>query len=1262
MGSVAPPVLHKIDHVAGTDREVFITWTWTRSNTDHFEVWWEYTTKNGVWFTGSESSEKHAISSYSYPENATSVRVRVKPVAENKSGGDTPYWTSNYSKTVSYTVKATSNVKGRETGRVSNLEIILESGTDRTLHATWTFSEARVEHYSVEWQYYTANKRWFYGSIEEVTVKESTFNAPANALYARVRVLPVSEVAYETDVTIAYYWIAKVSAWKKHAFPADTAPPASGAATKLRIDLQNGTERTLYATWSWSKSNTDHYEITWQYYTGDKDSSGNAVWFDGSTSSVTVKNALYTAPDNARQVRCRVLPIAKEVNGRAKWTARSTNFAKYTGLIPRDLSAKKAYNLKVQAENKNTTTLIGSWSWDSKTHSTDHYQVEWSYTAGNKDKTGVTIWIVGSETTSTTKNSTYSFPSNAKTVRLRVKPIAVNNAWVCSWNSINFTVPVPSTKITKLTKTVTNVDIEVQDGTDRTLFAVWDWDDSDGKTKGYSVVWQWTTGQGTWFAGSSEEVTLRNSLYSAQDNATRVRVKIKPIAKTHKVNNVDTAYYTADWCSLVYFNIATEGSKEPAQAPTPAVDLDNLKLTAQVDTYDDNTKAIEFEIVKNDETKVFTGRSKVVTNHAAISYTVAIGGEYKVRARGLYLLESTSLNELVANAATAKAQAGEWSEYSSNVCTRPATPSAITSHVCMSSSMVKIEWTSVDNVTGYKIEYATDSSYFDVSGMVTSIDPAGSYASRIISGLNPGYTYFFRVRAVNDSGESGWTPIYSLVLGTKPSPPTTWSDTTTSVIGDKLYLYWTHNSEDDSTQSGAEVYLNVNGEDFMVEPTYMSIDGTPSYYVFDSLRRDFDTITDDSDDAILDSNNNEILSQSIGRYPEGSVVRWSVRTKGVTNEWSEWSTERVFIVYAQPVVELYVGNNEERNDNAYEINHYPLLIHAEVFPEVQQAIGYNVSIIANEAYETVDFSGNSISIRDQETVFSKYITAESNTLDLSLTAGDVNLDNDITYTVSVTVGMDSSLTAESSWTFTARWDVDVFVPDAEVTINKDDLCAYIRPFCNDENDELMDDVLMSVYRIEYDGRLQELATGLPNGEITIVDPHPSLNYARYRIVAMDDSTGEIGFRNLPPQIVGETGIVIQWNETWQNFFTDDGEDEDELAVPVKTGSTLKLPYNVEVSDSNSIDVALNEYIGRSHPVSYYGTQLGVNGTWNAVILANDLERIYALRRLAIYRGDVYVREPSGAGYWANINVSFSKKYSDMTIPVTLNVTRVEGGI
>ena len=43
-------------------------------------------------------------------------------------------------------------------------------------------------------------------------------------------------------------------------------------------------------------------------------------------------------------------------------------------------------------------------------------------------------------------------------------------------------------------------------------------------------------------------------------------------------------------------------------------------------------------------------------------------------------------------------------------------------------------------------------------------------------------------------------------------------------------------------------------------------------------------------------------------------------------------------------------------------------------------------------------------------------------------------------------------------------------------------------------------------------------------------------------------------------------------------------------------------------------------------------------------------------------GDVYVREPSGVGYWASISVSFGIKHCEVTIPVTLNITRVEGGI
>ena len=46
----------------------------------------------------------------------------------------------------------------------------------------------------------------------------------------------------------------------------------------------------------------------------------------------------------------------------------------------------------------------------------------------------------------------------------------------------------------------------------------------------------------------------------------------------------------------------------------------------------------------------------------------------------------------------------------------------------------------------------------------------------------------------------------------------------------------------------------------------------------------------------------------------------------------------------------------------------------------------------------------------------------------------------------------------------------------------------------------------------------------------------------------------------------------------------------------------------------------------------------------------------------MYMGDVYVREPSGVGHWANIKVSYNKNYDSLVIPVTINITRVDGGI
>ena len=202
---------------------------------------------------------------------------------------------------------------------------------------------------------------------------------------------------------------------------------------------------------------------------------------------------------------------------------------------------------------------------------------------------------------------------------------------------------------------------------------------------------------------------------------------------------------------------------------------------------------------------------------------------------------------------------------------------------------------------------------------------------------------------------------------------------------------------------------------------------------------------------------------------------------------------------------------------------------------------------------------------------------------------------------------------------------------------------------------------LSVYRREYDGQFTLIASDIPNDQtVTVTDPHPSLDYARYRVVALSLTTGIVTYYDLPGVEFGVPGIVVQWDETWSAYDPNsEGGAKDE---PSWSGSLLHLPYNVDVSDSHQPDVSLIEYIGRKSPVSYFGTQQGISGTLNTVIPATDTETLYALRRLSIYPGDVYVRESSGIGYWANVTVNIDKKNREVTIPVTLNITKVEGGV
>ena len=421
-----------------------------------------------------------------------------------------------------------------------------------------------------------------------------------------------------------------------------------------------------------------------------------------------------------------------------------------------------------------------------------------------------------------------------------------------------------------------------------------------------------------------------------------------------------------------------------------------------------------------------------------------------------------------------------------------------------------------------------------------------------------------------------------------------------------------------------------------------------------------------------------------------------------------------------------------------------------------------------------------------ESIYSKYFDITS-ALNIDLSAGDIDLENNIEYTATCIVSMNSGLTAKQSINFIVAWEDDEYEPTASVVIDEDNYTASIRPYCDDVYGNFVSDVLLSVYRREFDGTFTEIASGIENlmeseyenleetsitfspnaplevemtslmdeqvysvywngtkyicdsksiknsdgtisvyvgnksidntglfdntsdsgepffivslldedetsiytystfqnanhiaeevtvrivGNISVnntwvTDPHPALDYARYRIVATTKSTGAVSYSDLPGYPVDGDSVIIQWNEEWSNF---DTYNEDGSPITDATddepweGSMLKLPYNIDVSEKNAIDTELVEYIGREYPVSYYGTQVGTTATWSMAIPKDDVETLYALRRLARWKGDAYVREPSGVGYWANVVVSMSQKHREVTIPVSMSITRVEGGI
>lgn len=617
-----------------------------------------------------------------------------------------------------------------------------------------------------------------------------------------------------------------------------------------------------------------------------------------------------------------------------------------------------------------------------------------------------------------------------------------------------------------------------------------------------------------------------------------------------------------------------------------------------------------------------------------------------------------------------------------------------------------------NSVDAIQVQYVMDDlKNFDNGDNIGSLtiqrDPDTKKLKQEISlynSLTPG-NYFFKARNINKSGGSfGWCPPVFISFGDPPEAPEVWwsfdSDNPLN-SGSTITIFWRHNSsyiqrhalvllkctystqENNLTQlhvKSVERIINGNCQFCSFELSDNNVFGSDIIGMDSQI--EVQVLTTYLDDVIVDS---EDPNNQMTVVPDYSDV-WKENCSKTRRKWSEKSRILKAPCCDSSIVTDKIFSRDTRIDN----NKFPISFNSRIElisgstavlkPEhsvhtidltilsCNDDISYDKFFIPHNIKENEELFHNLYVVNETPgTIFSYLISLENDgTSLLSILSSSstikviakVTFWNNYVYTKTFTTAYPSNNAGLRSFSKPIVMNVthvnrqNMIEPKPVYIFNRplfDDniISLYIEDFSDfDEqgyyayiNKQLKDDSWVTIWG-------PKLITKKDEKQYTdIIDIYSRLDRGIYSVMLFSKSL---------PKVCGYLKIEKEYEDyTYYNY------SGQYIRIDYLTGKSLIFPYNIVTSNTVENNCILVNYVGRKYPIGYFGDSSNENPSWTFEIPKYEQTVLDELYLLQHYKGEVFIREPSGIGYLAIVSVSFNKSYSEVLVSVTLTANRLD---